>query len=65
VQKIIAPVTKGVLAVGFSADGSLGACAGMDDNHHVAVFDVRTGDVLVRERGTRKVITKLLWVSNS
>lgn len=54
-----------MLAVGFSADGSLGACAGMDDNHHVAVFDVRTGDVLVRERGTRKVITKLLWVSNS
>lgn len=61
----IAPVKKGVLAVAFSPDGKKAACAGMDDDHHVALLDL-VGKTIVRVvKGTKKVITKLIWISDS
>lgn len=35
-----APVKKGVLAIAFSPDGTKAACAGMDDDHEVAVINL-------------------------
>ena len=60
-----APVKKGVLAVAISPDGRRAACAGLDDDHHVAVLDLKTGKVLACEKGTKKVITKIVWTSNN
>jgi microtubule-associated protein-like 6 len=60
-----APVKKGVLAVAISPDGKKAACAGMDDDHCVAVLELDTGKLLTMVKGTKKVITKIVWISNS
>jgi WD40 repeat protein len=43
-----APVTKGVLALAISPDGSRAVAAGMDDDHYVAVLDLKNGNVLAK-----------------
>lgn len=53
------------MAVAFSPDGKKAACAGMDDDHHVAVLDLVGGNILKVVKGTKKVITKIIWTSNS
>ena len=58
-----APVKKGVLAIAISKDGTKAACAGMDDDHHVSVLDLESGKVLATVRGTKKVITKIVWLN--
>jgi WD40 repeat protein len=60
-----APVKKGVLAVAFSPDGKKAACAGMDDDHEVSVLDLVSFKVLFTVKGTKKIITKIVWLSNS
>lgn len=59
-----APVKKGVLAIAISTDGTQAACAGMDDEHHVSVLDLESGKIMATVRGTRKVITKIIWLSS-
>jgi hypothetical protein len=34
------PVTKGVIALSISPDGSRGVCVGMDEDHYVAILDL-------------------------
>lgn len=65
VKTFIAPVRKGVLAIAFSPDGRRAACAGMDDDHEIAVLDLEKGTVIAKTKGTKKVITKILWTSPS
>lgn len=60
-----APIMKGVLAVAISPDGSLAACAGMDDDHCVALLDLRKMRVLTVQKGGKKVILKLGWINNN
>lgn len=60
-----APVTKGVIAVSISPNGKLGVCVGMDENHEIAVLDLYNKELLAREKGGRKVITKIKWISDS
>lgn len=59
-----APVTKGVLAVAINPEGNLGVCAGMDDEHWIALLDLEKGTILAKQKGTRKVILKMGWVNN-
>ena len=63
-KSFLAPVTKGVLALAISPDGSKAVAAGMDDDHYVAVLDLEKGTVITKQRGGKKVILKLGWVSN-
>lgn len=35
----------------------------MDDDHSIAVLDLDSGKVLATSKGTKKVITRLLWTS--
>lgn len=65
VHTFVAPVKKGVMTVAFSPDGKKAACAGMDDDHHVALLDLANKAVLNVVKGTRKVITKIIWNSNN
>lgn len=58
-------VKKGVMALAFSPDGTKAACAGMDDDHHVAVLNLDNGSVIATQKGTKKVITKIVWTSNN
>ena len=57
-------MTKGVLALAISPDGTKAVAAGMDDNHDVAVIDLEKGTVIAKKRGGSKVILKLGWVSD-
>ena len=34
------PATKGFIAIAISPDGRKAACAGMDDDHHIAVLNL-------------------------
>lgn len=54
-----------MLAIAISPDGSKAACAGMDEDHHVAVLDLKKETVISISKGTKKVITKIIWTSNS
>lgn len=65
VRTFIAPVKKGVLALAFNPDGKRAACAGMDDDHEIAILDLDKGTVVAKTKGTKKVITKILWTSLS
>ena len=58
-----APVTKGVLALAISPDGTKAVAAGMDDDHYVAVLDLKKGTVIAKQKGGKKVILKLGWLS--
>ena len=49
----------------ISPDGSLGVCAGMDDDHQVAVLDLSKKVVAAKAKGGKKVILKLGWVNDS
>lgn len=60
-----APVKKGVLALAISPDGRRAACAGMDEDHTVAILDLDNGKILAVSKGTRKVITKIVWTGQS
>jgi hypothetical protein len=42
----------------------LAAVAGMDDDHQVAVLDLKTGAVRAIKNGGKKVILKLGWVND-
>lgn len=59
-----APVTKGVMALAISPDGTKAVAAGMDDDHYVAVLDLKSGNLLAQQKGGKKVIMKLGWISN-
>ena len=37
----------------------------MDEDHHVSVLDLEKGTIIATMKGTKKVITKIIWVSNS
>lgn len=64
-NKFKAPVTKGVLAIAISPNGDRAACAGMDEDHNVAVLDLEKGKVLSTVKGGKKVILKMGWINNS
>lgn len=57
------PVKKGILACAISPDGTFGVCAGMDDDHLVALLDLKNGRVVSSKKGGKKVILKLGWVN--
>ena len=58
------PVTKGVLALAISPDGSKAVATGMDDDHMVAVLDLKKGTVIAKQKGGKKVILKAGWISD-
>lgn len=58
------PVKKGILACAINPQGTLAAVAGMDDDHQVAVLDLKTGAVRAIKNGGKKVILKLGWVND-
>ncbi len=58
------PVKKGILACAINPEGTLAAVAGMDDDHQVAVLDLKTGTVRATKNGGKKVILKLGWVND-
>ena len=60
-----APVIKGVLAIAISPDGSMAVCAGMDDDHYIAVLDLHKNAVLAKQKGGKKVILKMGWVNEN
>ena len=60
-----APVTKGVLAASISPDGTKAVVAGMDDDHEVALLDLEKERVIKKNKGSKKVIMKLGWISDS
>lgn len=64
VRTFKAPVTKGVLTLAISPDGTKAIAAGMDDNHEIALLDLEQGTRLAKEKGGRKIILKVGWVSN-
>lgn len=64
-QRFRAPVTKGVLAVAISPNGERAVCAGMDDDHHVALLKLDQEKPLAKAKGGKKVILKIGWVSDS
>ncbi len=63
VSTFVAPVKKGVLSVAISPSGKKAACVGMDEDHHIAILDLENQKVLTVVKGTRKVITKIIWTS--
>jgi WD40 repeat protein len=65
VHSFTAPVTKGVLALAISPDGTKAVAAGMDDDHYIALLDLQSGAVITKQKGSKKVILKLGWVSDN
>lgn len=49
----------------ISPNGKLGVCVGMDENHEIAVLDLVNKALLAKEKGGKKVITKIKWISDS
>ena len=41
----------------------MAVCAGMDDEHWIAVLDLEKRAVVAKQKGGRKVILKMAWVS--
>ena len=64
-KTFLAPVKKGVLAIAISTDGRKAACAGMDEDHHVSVLDLESGKTISTMKGTKKVITKIVWINSN
>lgn len=52
------------MALAISPDGTKAVAAGMDDDHYVAVLDLKSGNLLAQQKGGKKVIMKLGWISN-
>ena len=52
-----------MLALAISPDGTKAVAAGMDDDHWVAVLDLKKGTVVGKQKGGKKVILKLGWLS--
>ena len=48
----------------ISPDGSKAVAAGIDDDHYVAVLDLKKGTVIAKQKGGKKVILKLGWLSD-
>eukprot|EP01017_Pseudomicrothorax_dubius_P040457 TRINITY_DN6328_c0_g1_i1.p1 TRINITY_DN6328_c0_g1~~TRINITY_DN6328_c0_g1_i1.p1 ORF type:complete len:614 (+),score=151.97 TRINITY_DN6328_c0_g1_i1:60-1844(+) len=54
-------VIKGIATVAFSLSGARIAAACIDDNHTIAVFDLRVGALEGTERGDTAIISELRW----
>lgn len=52
------------MALAISPDGTKAVAAGMDDDHYVAVLDLKKGTVIAKQKGGKKVILKLGWLSD-
>lgn len=59
------PVKKGVLACAINPESKLAVCAGMDDDHLVALLDLNKRAVVSTKKGGKKVILKLGWVNSN
>lgn len=59
-----APVTKGVLALSISPDGTKAIAVGMDNEHYLALLDLERGTVIASAKGGRKVILKVGWIGD-
>jgi hypothetical protein len=55
-------VKKGVSAI--AASDKYMVASGLDDDHYLYVFDVRTGALLASEKGGRDVIIGMRWVGD-
>ena len=64
VRTIKGGIIKGVCVLKFSPDSSRLAAVCIDDNHHVAVFDVESGSLLGIEKGDTARILDLAWTSS-
>ena len=53
-----------MLALAISPDGSKAVAAGMDDDHYIAVLDLKKGTVISKQKGGKKVILKVGWLSD-
>jgi len=56
-------VDKGVLCIGISPKGKYGVCVGLDDEHHIAVLDLVNKKVIVKQKGDKKIPTRVKWIS--
>jgi tricorn protease-like protein len=58
-------IIKGVAALKFSPNGSKLACACIDDNHMVVVFDVDKKEMIACEKGDTAKIVDLDWMGEN
>jgi len=56
-------VKKGVSAIAVSEKNLV--ASGLDDDHYIYVFDIRTGALVASEKGGRDVIIGMRWVSDN
>jgi microtubule-associated protein-like 6 len=56
-------VKKGVSAIAVSEKNLV--ASGLDDDHYIYVFDIRTGALIASEKGGRDVIIGMRWVSDN
>lgn len=60
-----APLEKGITALSFSPNGSILAAVGMDDDHSVALYNLRTSSLICSVKGDREVITDMAFTSET
>ena len=53
------------MAASISPDGSKAAVVGMDDDHLMAVLDLNSGAVIAKQKGGKKIVLKIGWVSDN
>lgn len=54
-----------MLACAINPDSELAVCAGMDDDHLVALLDLKKGKTITSKKGGKKVILKMGWVNDT
>ena len=60
-----APLEKGIAALAFSPSGSILAALAMDDDHHVALYNLRTSSLICAVKGDREVVTDMAFTSET
>ena len=51
------------MAVAIGPLSNFGVCVGMDDDHQITVLDLKKKRIVATEKGGKKVILKLGWIS--
>mmetsp|Transcript_105800 Transcript_105800/g.182481 ORF Transcript_105800/g.182481 Transcript_105800/m.182481 type:complete len:736 (-) Transcript_105800:519-2726(-) len=64
VQEFAGYHQRAVVSVAFSADGSLLASVGLDDDHSIAVYDVTKGEMAAESKGDDQRILSVIWNSS-
>ena len=59
------PLQNGIAALGFSHSGNILAAVGMNDDHDIALYNLKTSSMICTVKGDRESITDLVFTSEN